>query len=164
MDKPLPRREKHPPPRPAAPEPALAELAAFMRAHCDEALTLGALAAMAGLSVSRFTTVFRATFGKPPHRFLTETRIDRAKTLLAAGSTIAGAASAAGFYDQSHLSRHFKRAVGVTPHQFRGHAQGAGDSRAPWRMPASLHRPCNPQQTLPQPQREPPCRCATSRS
>lgn len=156
MEKPGSHRDQSLLPRSAKPRAVLEALAAYIHAHCAETLRLDVLADMAGLSVSRFATVFRSQFGKPPHRYLTETRIECAKALLAQGSSVAAAASAAGFYDQSHLARHFKRVVGLTPEQFRDrmrdgdpqprasggrqHVLRTGENRPPWRTPLSGYR------------------------
>jgi AraC-like DNA-binding protein len=58
---------------------------------------------------------FRQAYGLPPHAYLTGRRIDRARTLLLAGMRPAEAATAAGFYDQSHLTRHFRRFLATAP-------------------------------------------------
>ena len=62
--------------------------------------------------------VFRAEVGLPPHAYLTQVRVRHAKRLLASGLSIAEAAALTGFSDQSHLTRHFKRLIGMTPGQF----------------------------------------------
>jgi transcriptional regulator GlxA family with amidase domain len=62
--------------------------------------------------------VFREHVGVPPHRYQIGLRIDRAKTLLAGGTSIASAAAAVGFADQAHLSRHFRRHVGLPPGRY----------------------------------------------
>nr|WP_276610950.1 AraC family transcriptional regulator [Kineococcus siccus] len=61
---------------------------------------------------------FGAEFGLPPHRYLTGRRVDRARRLLLDGVPPAQAAVGAGFYDQSHLTRHFRRVLGTTPGRF----------------------------------------------
>jgi AraC-like DNA-binding protein len=73
---------------------------------------------VAGLSVWRFATVFREQVGVSPHRYICRLRVERAQALLRAGMSPAEAASEAGFYDQSHLSRHFKNLCGMTPGQY----------------------------------------------
>ena len=62
--------------------------------------------------------VFRKVLGLPPHAYLVQVRITQAKKLLASGMAIAEVAAETGFSDQSHLHRHFKRIVGVTPGQY----------------------------------------------
>lgn len=78
------------------------------------------LAAECGLSTSYLTRAFRKTFGMPPHRYLTELRIVRAKDLMATSSmTLSEIALVCGFADQSHFARVFGAKVGVTPSRWR---------------------------------------------
>jgi AraC-like DNA-binding protein len=79
-------------------------------------LTLTELAEVAGLSIWRFATVFRPHIGTSPHRYICRLRVERAQ--MREGVPAATAASEAGFYDQSHLSRHFKSFCGMTPGQY----------------------------------------------
>jgi AraC-like DNA-binding protein len=58
---------------------------------------------------------FRICFGTSPHRYLTGRRLDRVKAEIARGISLADAAYAAGFADQSHMTRHFKSRFGLTP-------------------------------------------------
>ena len=58
---------------------------------------------------------FRAAYGLPPHAYLTNLRVQRARELLDAGLRPAEVAAHVGFTDQAHLTRHFKRVVGVPP-------------------------------------------------
>lgn len=81
-------------------------------------LALADLAAAAGLSAYHFARRFRATTGQTPHQYVIERRVERAKELLAGGMPPAQVAEAVGFADQSHLIRHFRRIVGVTPSKF----------------------------------------------
>jgi AraC-like DNA-binding protein len=80
---------------------------------------------MAGLSVWRFATVFREQVGLSPHRYICRLRVERAQALIREGMSPAKAASEAGFYDQSHLSRHFKNWCGMTPGQYLSSARRA---------------------------------------
>ncbi len=61
---------------------------------------------------------FGAAYGIAPHQYLMARRVDRARGLLLGGQAPAGVAGACGFYDQAHLTRCFKRVVGVTPGRF----------------------------------------------
>ena len=83
-----------------------------------DAIYLEELAVLAGLSICRFVTVFRRQVGLTPHRFICHRRIGYAKRLLRDGVPMALAASEAGFFDQSHFSRHFKNICGVTPGRY----------------------------------------------
>ncbi|MEU5162759.1 AraC family transcriptional regulator [Streptomyces sp. NPDC020875] len=69
---------------------------------------------------------FRQSYGLPPHGYLTGRRVDRARRLLLAGQRPAEVATAVGFYDQSHLNRHFTRHLGITPGRY---AAGPGRGR-----------------------------------
>ena len=86
--------------------------------HFTDAIYLEDLAALAGLSVCRFVTVFRRQVGLTPHRYICHRRIGYAKRLLRDGVPMAQAASEAGFFDQSHFSRHFKNICGMTPGRY----------------------------------------------
>ena len=86
--------------------------------HLGQPLTLAELAEIAGLSLWRFATVFREQVGSSPHRYICRLRVERAQALIREGVPPATAASEAGFYDQSHLSRHFKSICGMTPGQY----------------------------------------------
>jgi AraC-like DNA-binding protein len=63
----------------------------------------------------------------PPHAFQTQVRVSRAKTLLLEGWSISQVASQTGFADQSHLTRHFKRLVGVTPGRYQQSSKNVQD-------------------------------------
>lgn len=86
--------------------------------HLAERLSLQDLATVAGLSLFRFATAFRARVGQPPHQYICKLRIRYAQQLLRAGLPAASVASETGFCDQSHLQRHFKRVCGMTPGQY----------------------------------------------
>jgi AraC-like DNA-binding protein len=90
----------------------------YIEQNLGQPLTLHELAQLAGLSIWRFATVFRQEVGVSPHRYICRLRVERARELMRGGLSAAGAATEAGFYDQSHLSRHFKTVCGVTPGQF----------------------------------------------
>jgi AraC-like DNA-binding protein len=62
--------------------------------------------------------VFGREFGISPHQYLTSRRVDLARRLLLDGVPAATAATAVGFYDQSHLTRHFTRHLGVPPARY----------------------------------------------
>jgi AraC-like DNA-binding protein len=61
---------------------------------------------------------FRALLGTSPYRYLQHRRVDLAKRLLREGASLADAAHGAGFADQSHFGRTFRKAVGLTPKQW----------------------------------------------
>jgi AraC-like DNA-binding protein len=85
-------------------------------AACSSAnLGLGQLAAMVGLDPFTLVRGFARAYGLPPHAWLIQERVRRAQACLRAGLSPATVAAEVGFADQSHLCRHFKRIVGVTP-------------------------------------------------
>ena len=90
----------------------------YIEAHYGEDLSLDRLARIANLSPFHLIRVFRNQTGLPPHAYLTQVRVRHARTFLAQGWSIAPVAMETGFVDQSHLTRHFKRIVGVTPGQY----------------------------------------------
>jgi AraC family transcriptional regulator len=93
----------------------------YVEEHLDAGLTLEQLAAAAHLSVYHFARQFKAATGLPPHQYVILRRVERARHLLQAATdlSLAEVAACAGFSDQSQLTQHFKRLVGVTPGQFR---------------------------------------------
>lgn len=79
-------------------------------------LSLSELAAACGLSAGHFSRAFKRTTGLPPHRWLMEQRLKRAKALLLDPSkSLADVATSCGFADQSHFTRVFSGRVGATP-------------------------------------------------
>jgi AraC-like DNA-binding protein len=87
----------------------------FLMESFTENPSLEELAALVNLSPYRLNRVFSQEVGMPPHAFLNQVRVWRAKAQLAKGKAIADVAIATGFYDQAHLTRHFKRLLGYTP-------------------------------------------------
>lgn len=82
-------------------------------------VSLAALAADVGMSRAHFSRSFKAETGLTPHAFVALMRVERAKCLLTEGVPIAAAAVDAGFSDQSHFARVFRRFAGATPAQYR---------------------------------------------
>jgi len=92
----------------------------FMADHIDDNIILEDMASLVKLSAKHFARAFRQSTGVPPHRWLVERRIERARELLATGNlSLAEIALACGFADQSHFTVAFRRSVGVTPGAFR---------------------------------------------
>jgi len=77
--------------------------------------TLVNLAIGAGLSRYQFLRAFARLTGLPPHAYLLQRRVQRARRLVRAGLSLAEAAAASGFADQSHMTRCFVRNFGLTP-------------------------------------------------
>lgn len=109
--------------RPAArllkPAPDAVERAReYLHSQYAQDISLGELAAVASLSQFHFCRVFRQAVGLSPGVYQTQLRIAQAKRLLVKGLPASEVAATTGFYDQSHLSWHFKRLVGVTPGRY----------------------------------------------
>lgn len=81
-------------------------------------LPLQELARVVGMKPTTLCRQFHRCYGLPPRRFLIAARVELVKRLLREGVPIARAAGLAGFTDQSHLSRHFKRLVQVPPGRY----------------------------------------------
>jgi len=84
----------------------------------DANVTLRELAAVAGSSRHRLSRLFHTVYGMSPHRFQLAHRVRRARSLLEAGVPISEVAQRAGFADQSHFHRHFRRTLGMTPARY----------------------------------------------
>jgi AraC-like DNA-binding protein len=91
----------------------------FIDANCTEDLSLRQVARVACLSEFHLIRVFQKHMGVPPHKYLTQVRIERAKQMLASGQPIAEVALATGFSDQSHFTRRFKSLTGATPGRYQ---------------------------------------------
>lgn len=100
----------------------------YVREHFDENVSLKDLARVANLSSFHLNRVFSKTLGMPPHEFQIQVRVWRAKALLRQGWAIPQVASQTGFADQSHLTRHFKRLVRVTPGHYKQNSKNVQDA------------------------------------
>ena len=106
--------------RGALDRPRLQRIAQYIEAHLSEELSLEDLAAEVCLSPFHFARAFKAATGTAPHRYLTDRRIERAKSLIAEGRlSLAEIAHVCGFSSQAHFTRWFKRIVGTTPGAYR---------------------------------------------
>ncbi|UUN27887.1 AraC family transcriptional regulator [Streptomyces sp. FIT100] len=83
-----------------------------------QGLTLDEAARLVHAHPTHLVRAFSAAFGIAPHQYLMARRVDRARRLLLDGQPASEVAAAAGFYDQSHFTRHFKRLVGSAPGQY----------------------------------------------
>jgi AraC family transcriptional regulator len=110
--------------------PTLQRALDYIDDHLAHDLTLDEIAGLTQISAYHFARLFKQALGKPPHRYVTERRLDAAKRLLLAGGyTIADIAVKTGFADQSHLNRQFKRHFGVTPHALVGQSKNIQQNR-----------------------------------
>jgi AraC-like DNA-binding protein len=90
----------------------------FIQAHWNEDFALGDLAQAVGASRYHLVRMFHREMGLPPSAYRRALRIAAAQRLLRGGQRPADVAACCGFYDQPHLNRHFKLAIGVTPAQY----------------------------------------------
>ncbi|WP_374471176.1 AraC family transcriptional regulator [Phenylobacterium sp.] len=105
-----------PPPAPGrAAAAAVRRACDLIRAEYDRDLGLADLSAAAGTGRFALARAFRRELGVSPHGYLVQTRLKAARKALAAGVAPAAAAAEAGFVDQSHLGRWFRRAYRLTP-------------------------------------------------
>jgi AraC-like DNA-binding protein len=91
---------------------------AYVEEHFAAHVTLATLARVAEVSPFHLVRIVKQELGLPPHAYLNQVRIRHAKELLRQGVPPADVAMSVGFCDQSHLGRHFKRTVGVSPARF----------------------------------------------
>ena len=101
-------------------ERRLRQVLSYIEDNLSQDLSLSDIAGAAGLSVSHFKSLFRGSLGLPAHQYLIRRRIERAKILLGEGKLpISQIAFETGFAHQSHLARHMRRVLGVSPRALR---------------------------------------------
>lgn len=99
--------------------PRLEMAAAFIRAHRSDAIDIDAICAAVGLSRGYLIRAFGKRFGLTPQSYLLDQRVQYARAQLRLGRPIAEVALEAGFADQAHLQRAFKRHLAMTPGHYR---------------------------------------------
>ncbi|MER9302759.1 AraC family transcriptional regulator [Mesorhizobium sp. M0496] len=108
--------------------------AALARDYLTENMTRpvrsGELEAITGLDRYALSRHFRAAFSTSPHRFLVMRRLQSARRMIAAGEPLAQIAVEAGFSDQSHFIRQFKKAFGMTPGRWSSLIHGSAATAA----------------------------------
>lgn len=100
-------------PAPVRPR-ALRRVHQLLHERLDTNIGLDELAAVAGYSRHHLVRSFRQTYGAPPHRYRNLVRLARARSMLAAGRSVADVAAALGYFDQSQLNRHFRQEFGTS--------------------------------------------------
>jgi AraC family transcriptional regulator len=92
----------------------------YIHANPSGNVRLEDIAGAARMSVFHFSRTFRKATGMGPHHYLMRTRVERVKALLMSSDrSLASIADETGFSDQSHMSKVFKKFVGVSPKTFR---------------------------------------------
>ncbi|HVZ22065.1 MAG TPA: AraC family transcriptional regulator [Vicinamibacterales bacterium] len=91
----------------------------LLRASWNRNVTLEELAGAAGVSRFHLLRLFASETGMPPHAYQIHLRLSKAREFIRAGMNLSHAAAESGFADQSHMSRKFKRHLGMTPAQYR---------------------------------------------
>lgn len=98
----------------------LHQVTEYIDAHLNQKVKLIDLAAIVQISPYHFLRLFKQSVGTTPHQYILQCRIEKAKHLLNKSElSIADIAHQVGFGDQSHLTRYFKRIVGITPKQLQ---------------------------------------------
>jgi AraC-like DNA-binding protein len=106
----------------------------FILEHLHMSITLEMLEHASGRERWSLSRDFRVLYGTSPYRFVTLRRLDQFRGLILNGFTLVDAALAAGFHDQSHMTRHFTRCYGVPPSRWLerllAHRQLAGSYKS----------------------------------
>ncbi|MFD6495692.1 AraC family transcriptional regulator [Streptomyces sp. NPDC060188] len=98
--------------------PLAHRLRELLDARLVEGIALDEAARLVHAHPAHLVRAFSGAFGIAPHQYLMSRRVDRARRLLLDGRPPGEVAATTGFYDQSHLTRHFRRLVGVTPGRY----------------------------------------------
>jgi AraC-like DNA-binding protein len=97
-------------------------LRAVLDADTSVQVTMATAASQIGASPTQLARAFANEFGIAPHVYVVGRRLDAARDRILAGQPLADVAADVGFYDQAHLSRRFKKFLGITPGRFRAGA------------------------------------------
>ena len=110
---------------------------AYLDAHHGRVVRSDELETVTGLSRFEVARQFRRALGTSPYRYLLMRRLGAARAFLRAGATLADAAAASGFADQSHLTRQFRAAYGLPPGRWRAMQRGGGRPAPPGHAPGA---------------------------
>jgi AraC-like DNA-binding protein len=100
---------------------AIQQVRQYIDEHFAESVSLNMLAQYVSLSPYYLLRAFRAEVGMPPYAYLESVRIRHTQRLIKAGKPLAEVAADVGFSSQSHMTRQFKKIIGVTPGQYAQH-------------------------------------------
>ncbi len=98
---------------------AMKRVRSYLDANFRRVVHSSELESVAGLDRFALARQFRSGFGTSPYRYLTMRRLDAARAAIASGLPLADCAADSGFSDQSHMTRQFKRAYGMSPGRWR---------------------------------------------
>lgn len=92
----------------------------FIEERLAEDLSIADMAAVVHMSQFHFARAFKTATGQPPHRYLTQRRMEQAKVLLSVTRlSVAEVAYRVGFYNTSHFTAQFRKATSTTPKAYR---------------------------------------------
>ncbi|WP_212915303.1 AraC family transcriptional regulator [Marinomonas sp. A3A] len=91
----------------------------YIHAYASQEISLENLSRLVGMSKYHLIRQFQASFGITPHQYQIQSRLQKAKSLLKNGEQPSNVASECGFFDQSHMNSHFKKALGTTPYHYQ---------------------------------------------
>jgi len=103
--------------------PAVEKAQALLDDGFAEPMDVGSLAAQVGLHHRYLISLFKSLVGLPPHQYQIARRVDLGRQLLSSERALSNIAATAGFADQSHFNRLFKRTYRMTPSAFRDHTR-----------------------------------------
>ena len=109
--------------------PRVTRAADFIRENCTQSLSLEDICAAADLSASHLIRAFKEEYGHTPHTYQLNCRIEFCRAQLRAGHSLADVAFAAGFSDQAHFQRTFRRFVAATPGRYRASSEARHSSQ-----------------------------------
>lgn len=99
---------------------AINRIEEYLRSQLPHQLSLEEIANISGVSKRQFVRAFPASFGETPHRYLLALRLQEAKRLLLESEdSITDISQACGFLNSQHFATRFRRAIGVSPSEFR---------------------------------------------
>jgi len=112
-------REAPEPPRAGREERAVCFARSFLEENLGDQVRLSEMAALTGLTPFRLLRSFARSVGMPPHAYQRQARVRLAARLIRQGHTLSETTAASGFSDQAHMTRSFRRVIGVTPGGYR---------------------------------------------
>jgi AraC family transcriptional regulator len=102
------------------PKERLKQAIEYINAHLSDDISLADMAAKLSMSQYHFSRLFKQSMGMPPHTYLIQQRVKKAKRLLGKPElTILDIADQCGFANPSHFAKHFRKHTGITPREFR---------------------------------------------